>query len=156
MLQHRQGHHEGPLSGEYGLIALALAHGFDDNHTGQLEVGSFATILASVTVTPKVSGKFHVTLTCLLTNDTEDDGDVIIGVAHNLTTDYTQGSGVSVFGSSRVSNALTVEYGSGPLAGVVFPVGAPVTIDFIGIATIGGIFLAQPHDAQITVEELPN
>jgi hypothetical protein len=157
MLQHRQGHHEGPLGGEFGLAALALAHAFADNPTGQFGIGLIPTILASVTVTPKLTGKFHVTCTVNVTNPTEDISALFLAVGHGGgTVDYTQGNPVTVPPSNTVNTSLTVEYGSGPLSGVTFPVGVPVEIDLIGIATVGGLILELPHDAQITVEELPN
>jgi hypothetical protein len=156
MLQHRHGHHEGALSGEFALAALALAHGFADSTT-ELSIQTTPTVLASVTVTPKVTGKFHVTCTVNVTNDGEVTNGVIIGVGHQpAIVDYIQNSFITVLGGDVVNDALTVEYGSGPLSGVVFPVGAPVTIRLFATAQSVGSLTIDTHDAQITVEELPN
>jgi hypothetical protein len=158
MLQHRHGHHEGPLAGDFALAALTLAHAFADNPTAQLPVDTTPTILASVIVTPKVTGKFHVTCTCNVTNPTEATIGLAIGVGNSPApiVDYLQGGPITVQPQNRINNAITVEYGSGPLAGVTFPVGVPVQIDFIGVATDPGLIIAFLKDAQITVEELPN
>jgi hypothetical protein len=156
MLQHRQGHHEGPLSGEFGISASLLAHGFNDNLT-VIPIQTTPTILASVTVTPRVTGKFHVTCTVDATNANESNNTFNIGVGHgSLTVDYTKGSAITVFGSSVVNNSLTVEYGSGPLAGTIFPLNVPVTLDLFGIGLALGLSVAAAHSAQITAEELPN
>jgi hypothetical protein len=147
---HRPGHHE-PTQETIGLLALeiaqslgCLAHGFGDNGTAVIAVGTNPTPLASVTVTPQRSGKFQVTATAIATS-----GDFAIAIGHDSTVDYSQSVGASLI------NAITMAYGSRQVP-TIFPVSIPVTIVLFGQASVSGQVFIRPHQAQLTVLELPN
>jgi len=141
-----------------GSQALSLAHGWADNPT-DVAIGVGNTTVASVPVTPKVTGKFRVTATFTPTNtDT--------GVPHNIVpllrhagappvTDYTPGTPtrleVAAAGNEAIATgAFTFEYT------VAFPVGQPVTLLLtLSDAASPGVTVFA-HSAQLLVEEVGN
>jgi hypothetical protein len=159
MLQHKGGQHEGALDGNFGLTATQLAHGFGDN-AGTIAVGTSPTRLASVTVTPTVTGKFRVTGTVVAQGVSFGAKDKItapptitlsIGDGNTGIPDYSATDGPSVPVGSNVTAAITAEYPN------PFPLGIPVELDLYGTASaLNSITVPNAHDAQYTVEELPN
>jgi hypothetical protein len=168
---HKPGHHE-PMEETIGILALQLAqslallaHGFGDNDTTVVIVGTGPTPLASVTITPQRTGKFQVTGAAIATNsDALAAHTFVLAVGHSSTVDYSQNVGINLMAQSGVppsqqayeqSNAITMQYGSTQVP-LTFPVGTPVTLVLFGQASVAGQVFISPHQAQITVVELPN
>jgi hypothetical protein len=158
MHQHGFGHHEpassttGPLS----AIASLLAHGFADNPTDVPISNAAETVLTSVTVTPKVTGKFRVTGSAVINNPALATAkSVLLSIGRGGVADYSS-SQVSVpAGQITIQTAVQAEYGSATTP-TVFPIGVPVTIQLLAEGSAASTLDAPAHGAQLQVEELPN
>jgi hypothetical protein len=155
-----------------GLLALdlaqslaSLAHGFGDNDTTVVPVGMTPTAIASVTVTPARTGKFQVVGTAIATNgDPAAAHTFVLAVGHDATVDYSQNVGINLMAqvgpnpsqnAYEQADAITMQYGSTQVP-LTFPVGTPVKLVLFGQASVAGQVFISPHEAQITVVELPN
>jgi len=155
---HAVGHHK-PIEETLAALGLAsadIAHDSADNPAiVPVAAGPVPTILASVILTPKVTGKFAVSGSVVASNDAESGEKITLGVAHGAlpgANDYTADAGVLVPGGSTKPAAIDVQYGS-TLIAMTFPLGVPVQIDLTGNASAGDISIPA-HGAQISVVEL--
>ncbi len=158
MLQHGKGHHEPSPAAELALAALQLAHGFADNGGAATPILAAGNIVTSVTVTPKVSGRFKLSASVVAHNLTDGGTTVGLQFGHAATADYPASpNDVTLTSAARVSLSLVAENGV-DLADYPFvaPLGVPVTFTLIATAGADGTIEAVAHGAQLTVEELPN
>jgi hypothetical protein len=160
MHQHGFGHHE-PASSTTGPLAqtaLLLAHGFGENPAPVGLNNLTQTVVASVTVTPLVTGKFRVTGTAVIfETGIGTTGSLSIGHGLVPVIDYGPQPGVTLDSGGEVQTMIQAEYGSAAIP-TTFPVGVPVKINLMAIVSdVTGAPLNVPaHGAQIEVVELPN
>jgi len=132
---------------------VVLGQGWADN-AGAVTVGEGVdTILASVFVTPQVTGKFRIIGTIGLQNaDGLAQHNVTLKVGHGggPTVDYTGGSVSVPAGNVLVYGAIQFD------TTVAAALGVDSQLDIIGNAAGGsGVNVTtQPHFTQITVQEL--
>lgn len=137
---------------------MLLAHGFSDNGGAPTPIPVAGVILASVTVTPKVSGKFKLSASVAVQNNDDSAHHASLQFGHGGAGEYPPAPNtIQTFqnASSKVSLSLNAETGSTPYP-FVAPLNAPVTFNLFGFADIDGELVAPVHGAQFTVEELPN
>jgi hypothetical protein len=157
MLQHKGGHHEGGLSGEFGLGALQLAHAFAFN-AGPIVLGIAPTVVASVTVTPKVSGKFAIRANVNVNNtDTGAAHHAALQVMIDAAPPFPAlPAAITVDASGNASLGLEVESDGSLPSLPVEPTGVPVTISLLVTADIAALLGVAAQNGQLSVEELPN
>lgn len=158
------GSYQPPLVPAAGSEAGQLSHGFGDNASPVNNIApgppfGNGNVLAFVTVTPKVTGKFRVAANVVMGNTSGANEGASIGISHGTgaapTLDYRQAA-VTIPNNQNTSMGLTMEYGS-TQAPTVFPTGQPVQINLMGFGGIGESNLnVAAQGAQITVEELPD
>jgi hypothetical protein len=161
MRSHGNGHHS-PQEETLAMIALGgggsgpllAAHSSADNAALVTSSGTTPVVLASVTVTPRVSGKFQLVGTAIVVCASDSPTTQILGFGHAGVSDYAQG-GYSVPGLSTSTPSLTAD---NHLTGQVFPLGVPVTITFLLTTSVGGgtSLTVAAHNAQLSVVEMMN
>ena len=134
-------------------MATALAHGMGDNAAIVPGVAVAGTVLASVTVTPAVTGKFAINASVVATDGSSTPAH--IGLAFSISGNQYPATpnkvGIDATDSEFVG--LVAENGSTQYP-FVAPVGVPVTIQLIGFTTGGdGVVTIPANGAQITVQE---
>ncbi len=143
--------------------ASLLAQGFADNPAPVARANG-DTILASVIVTPRVTGKFRIIGTVVM----QYSGNAVapspvyvrrtyeLKIGHGVgpTIDYAPGAFVDLLASQNATgnntSSASIQFQTG-----AFPLNAPVQLDLI----VGGgnsDVTCPANGAQITVEELPN
>jgi hypothetical protein len=145
-------------NGSRGGIALALAHAMGDNAAIIPGVAVAGTVLASVTVTPAVTGKFKLSASVVATDGSSTPAHIGLAFGHSgVVPDYPAvPNKVGIDATDSEFVGIEAENGSAAYA-FVAPVGAPVTLNLIGFTTGGdGVVTIPAHGAQITVEELAN
>lgn len=138
----------------------AFARGWADNSANIEPGGTAATIVTSVTVTPKSTGKFRVTCTAVVQNATATFNEAIISLGHGPTAGT-----VNYIGNPCSMNAGNVNQQYVPVsvvadydqltAPVIFPPGTPVQFNAIltlapGTAGVGVL----AHNCQLEVQEV--
>lgn len=150
----------GPLALPPGPVGSA-AHGFGDNTLLVTLNGGVESVLAQVTVTPSVTGKFRVSASIVFENANNAGLFVQLRLGHNTSPvqdDYAPSSvGVLVPANGGAAMGIQAEYGSGAIP-TTFPLGTPVTLVVTGVPQGGaGTNITVPaHNAQFTVQELTN
>jgi hypothetical protein len=162
MRSHGNGHHS-PQEETLAMIALGgggsgpllAAHASADNAGIVTSSGTTPVVLASVTVTPRVSGKFQMVGTVLIDNTSDSTTLEVLGFGHAAGAgDYFQ-VGYSAQALNTFPGALTAD---NDLTGQVFPLGTPVTLTFLLKTSVGGAtsLTVAAHNAQLSVVEMMN
>jgi hypothetical protein len=134
----------------------SCAHKSADNSTAVYSNGSVSVVLAEVTVTPQSSGAFVVSGTVLCSNAAPDNTyPAELSIGHNGAVDYTQANGAPIGPDGTIPMSIVAD---NHLTGQVFTVGVPVTLQLFLVSSFGAAanIYANPHQAQIFVQELPN
>lgn len=138
-----------------------LAHDFADNGgPGSTDVSAAGVILASVTVTPRISGKFKLSASVVARNGDDARHTVSLQFGHGGVGEYPPSpNAVSVGTAGTVPTVfvgLEAENGVPFLYPFVAPLNAPVTFDLFAFADQDGHITVPRNGGQLTVEELAN
>jgi hypothetical protein len=137
------------------VVALIgnLARGWADN-AAPVVTGVAPVIVASITKTPRATGRFRVTVTGGGTDTGGGANEFTLSVSHGAAAtpaDYTQGSHATVGAAGKADVALLVDLDQLPVP-VTFPVGTPVQFNAVMASTAAGVVPA--HGMQIEVQEI--
>ena len=148
----------GGSSNPGGLLPLAA----DNNHTGSpisISAGvDPGTIVVSVTVTPKATGKLCIwgTVVAQSTGEGGDTGNIVISHGAAPVAGDFDGASVTVPGPTNSSSqlAIYVEYGTtfGGSAQPAFPIGVPVQIN-LAVGSVSGALEVLDKGGQLSVME---
>jgi len=158
MRNHGVGHHSPQ---EETLAALAqntganlLVHASADTPGLIKTNGATWVVVAQVTVTPRVTGKFAMTGTIVVENGGEAGTlPLLLALGHAATIDYAQTNGVTTTATENESNAIVADDN---LTGVVFPLNVAVSIALFMSTSVGGanLIACAAHGAQLMVIEM--
>ena len=137
-----------------GLITPARGYAV----SGALVLSAAAQIAASVTITPKVSGKLKVRISGVFTNtDTSaTQRPLSISVRTGATVYQTQATieSTAAGGSpSTMSASFVVDLDAATTTPTTFPLGTPVEIDAVAIGEVNGLIHLAAGGLQLEVEE---
>jgi hypothetical protein len=163
MKTHRSGKNRFPTADpSEAAAALQLAHNFNDNGGTPTHVldapPPSGTPIVTVSVTPKVSGKFKLSASVVADNVAQTPAihTIALSFGHAGVADYPiPPNPVDVPASGSAGASLDAESGS-VLLPFVAPLNVSITFDLFAIADVAGAIDIPAHGAQLTVEELPN
>jgi hypothetical protein len=136
--------------------ALLFAHAWADNPAQVTLTTTDPTVIASASVTPKVTGKLRVIVTGNLTNSAGMPTNVVLSLsigANATPAVYTQGP-ANAPPSSSVWASLIVDLDKLPSPPST-PVGTAVDVNAVLTVATAGVVDVPAHGMQIDVEEVP-
>jgi hypothetical protein len=142
----------------YAIEAQQGDHGYSQNSAALL-IGSGGSVLASVVVSPKISGKYRVIGTCTFTNSAAASHSLQlaiqtgIGSASVISTVYTQPTNVGLISNVTYGAECVVQFELSAGLAVSTPGGSGV-IQLQGIADASAAISTAINGATLTVQEI--
>jgi hypothetical protein len=179
MLQHKGGHHEGKLGGEFGLAATQLARTSAIGPEGSIEggnqpigigpagttlfwrvVGDFPSVAfgTDIPITPKVSGKLAITGSVGFVNtDTAATHTVIVHIEDSITGLLFSTVAVTIpaaTGTTPGAVQVPIDFTIGGAGNPPVPSGSSDTIKIVAIADVAGFVSATFNNGFVDVQEV--